>query len=489
MQTAIVMNMFYTGLGIARSLGEKGVPVIGLTARPMVYGNFTSQAKILFTFDSREQPEELLQYLLKLGPTLDGRSVIFPTRDHDVVFLDRYREELEEHFSLVIPARSALMTCLNKWETYRSAVEAGVASPKCWLVENQGQLEEVAREAAYPSVLKPVAAHHWRKESNWELVGGRKAIQVDSPEELRTEYAAVAHADPRALVQEMVQGSDDCLTVAACYMDRQGRFAGGFGAQKLLQIPSGFGTGCIVQSVDRPALLDSTIRLLESIHYTGVAEVEYKWDGAKQAYQLIEINPRPWDQHRLGKYSGCDLIYLAYCDHAGLPKPSPVVPAAASFSPCKWVAEDALFFEVMRLFWRRDPALREVKRLLAGKRTFAIWSARDPFPLLAFVIGQAVPWIALTAMRRFWGALKKAVTGQAPLRKEGSKLRKEGSYDRSDEAPQAAVGCCRRLPIGVSGGGRIYRHLADRNGGPKRFRQTFLPQDRPRWKRPHCVHH
>ena len=29
---AVVLNMFYTGLGIARSLGEQGIPVIGLSA-------------------------------------------------------------------------------------------------------------------------------------------------------------------------------------------------------------------------------------------------------------------------------------------------------------------------------------------------------------------------------------------------------------------------------------------------------------------------
>ena len=30
--TAIVMNMFYTGLGIARSLGAQGIPIVGLSA-------------------------------------------------------------------------------------------------------------------------------------------------------------------------------------------------------------------------------------------------------------------------------------------------------------------------------------------------------------------------------------------------------------------------------------------------------------------------
>ena len=30
--TAIVMNVYYTGLGIARSLGQRGIPVLGLSA-------------------------------------------------------------------------------------------------------------------------------------------------------------------------------------------------------------------------------------------------------------------------------------------------------------------------------------------------------------------------------------------------------------------------------------------------------------------------
>ena len=56
--TAIVMNMFYTGLGIARSLGERGIPVIGLTAEHGIYGNFTRYARKVFCPNSRTQLEE-----------------------------------------------------------------------------------------------------------------------------------------------------------------------------------------------------------------------------------------------------------------------------------------------------------------------------------------------------------------------------------------------------------------------------------------------
>jgi hypothetical protein len=49
----------------------------------------------------------------------------------------------------------------------------------------------------------------------------------------------------------------------------------------------------------------------------------------------IEINPRPWDQHRLGNTCGVDLIYLAYCEHGGLPLPR----FETKQSEDKWIAE------------------------------------------------------------------------------------------------------------------------------------------------------
>lgn len=379
--TAVVMNLYYTGLGIARSLGEQGVPVVGLAASRGVYGNSSRYVTTVRCADSRQDPEALLGQLRELGTRLGHRGVIFPTRDHDVVFLDRFRTELEPYFALVIPPAGPLERCLNKWETYRHAVEANVPTPRSWLVESTEELEACAAEVTYPCVMKPPAAHHWRTPDAWEAVGGRKAISVASREELLAEYRSIARADRRLLVQEQIPGRDDCLVVAAAYVDRQGRFQGGFNTQKLVQVPPGFGTGCIVQSVDRPELFDRTIRLLEHMGFTGVAEVEYKRDERDGEFKLIEVNPRPWDQHRLGAALGIDLMLLAYCDHAGLARPA----ARSSTTAWKWIADDAFLTLAMRLLWRRDPALGDLFRQARGRRIYAIWSARDPLPFLAYL--------------------------------------------------------------------------------------------------------
>lgn len=412
---AIVMNVFYTGLGIARSLGERGVPVIGLTSGRGLYGNFTRYAKTMFCPDSRREPEALLAFLLRLGQTLSVRGVIFPTRDDDLVFLDRHRSELAPYFSLVMPDSAVLNVCLDKWETYLWAERVGARIPKSWHIDGPEDVKRVAPELTYPCVLKPLSAHHWRQGNNWEIVGARKAIGVSSEEELLREYGAIALADKRALLQEMIAGGDDRLIVAAGYLSRQSRWVAGFNAQKLVQIPEGFGTGCIVQSVDRPELLESTARLLETMGFSGIAEVEYKWDAKSGEYKLIEINPRPWDQHRLGNACGVDLMYLAYCDHAGLAPPESRKPDPGH----KWIAEDGFFFGALQLGWRRDPKLISLFRQTHGKRIYAIWSARDPLPLLAYACTGLIPGLLKSGARRLWSALRRKPSAILPSSKRG----------------------------------------------------------------------
>ena len=410
---AVVMNVFYTGLGIARSLGERGVSVIGLTATHGIYGNFTRYAKTMFCPDSRSQPEKLLPFLVELGRQFKERAVIFPTRDDDLVFLDRHRKELEPYYSIVAPSSKVLGICMNKFETFLAAERAGVATPGCWMIEGPEDLERLAGEVSYPCVLKPVSAHQWRG-SNWSLVGGRKAIAVASEEELRAEYLSIARAEKCALLQELVPGGDDRLFVHACYLDRDSRHVAGFEAQKIVQVPEGFGTGCIVQSVSRPELVEPTIRLLQSIRFSGIAEVEYKWDSATAQYKLIEINPRSWDQHRLGNASGVDLVYAAYCEHAGLPLPHAAKPTVG----IKWIAEDVFVTMALRLLCKRDPRLRAHFRHARGKRVFAVWSFRDPLPLLVWLVIRFIPDMVAAGVHWLRAQLKRSGT-RAVTVKEG----------------------------------------------------------------------
>jgi D-aspartate ligase len=400
--TAVVMNLFYTGLGIARSLGERGVRVIGLTAHRDAPGNCSRYLRAHRCADSVASPELLLDQMVALGRQIGHRSVLFPTRDGDLVFLDRFRGQLEPYFRMVIPTHEALDVCLDKWKTVRAAAHAGVASPKTWVVHSEADLARLEAEIAYPCVIKPVAAHHWRGVRNWQLVGARKAVGAMSSEELHSEYTSVARANASVLIQECIPGGDDALVVAACYVDRQFRFQAGFNIQKLVQTPAGFGTGCIVQTTHHPELIERSAGLLRAMNFSGIAEVEYKRDPRDGQYKLIEVNPRPWDQHRLGAACGVDLMYLAYCDHAGLPLPT----TTRTPESYKWIAEDTFLLAALRLCWRRERGVAALFRNARGRRVYGVWSARDPLPFLAFAVmfGLSLATDAVRALARAFAA-------------------------------------------------------------------------------------
>jgi predicted ATP-grasp superfamily ATP-dependent carboligase len=141
------------------------------------------------------------------------------------------------------------------------------------------------------------------------------------------------------------------------------------------------------------------------MRFTGVAEVEYKWDARSAEYKLIEINARPWDQHRLGAACGADLIYLAYCEHAGLPLPRPQRSSPGS----KWIAEDTFFTAALQMAWRRDSRLADLFRHARGKRLLAIWSIRDPLPLIAYVFMRFLPDLLAAVVRWLWTGLRKSI--------------------------------------------------------------------------------
>lgn len=411
---AVIMNMYHTGLGIARSLGERGVDVIGLTSNRTAFGNFTRYAQTVYCPDSREQPEELRSFLLKIGRELGDRAVLFPTRDDDLLFLDRFRNELEAQFSLVLPESSVLKGCLNKWDTYLWSKRVGIAVPNCWLVKHKEEFRSVFPEVTYPCVLKPISSHHWRQGINWKLVGGRKAIGIYSKQELLKTYETIAAADERALIQEMIIGADSCLITTACYLDCESRWVAGFNAQKRIQFPEAFGIGCIVQAVNRSELFEPTVRLLEAMKFTGIAEVEYKWDAQSAQYKLIEVNPRPWNQHRLGAACGVDLIYIAYCEHAGLA----MRPIRHSLLGQKWIAEDSFISATLHLLTHRNAQVRPLLHEARGKLTYCIWSLADPLPMIACVIAQVVPAMLKSAARVIWSAVKRSVLpAQLPRQK------------------------------------------------------------------------
>jgi predicted ATP-grasp superfamily ATP-dependent carboligase len=399
----LVMNPHYTGLGIARSFSGSGVAVYGLTADPGAPGRSSRFFRRIYRVpDSRDEPQALYQRLLTLKTEFPDRPVIFPTRDFDVLFLHRYREELSSIFRIPQGAGSAVPSLLDKLETARLAERAGVDSPRTVLCCSRKDLEKETGRLRFPVVLKPRSAHEWRQGGVWQKVGARKAILAETAKRLVAEFEGVIGITGAVLVQEFVPGGDDALVTFGCCMGAKGELLGYFTGRKLRQDPPQFGTGCSVELIDIPEIVAPSVHLLETVGYQGPAEIEYKLDRRDGRFWLIEVNPRLWDQHELGCRAGVNISLIAYSDAVGASM-APQVPNYRMAKNARWIAERELTLLILRSAWlklvetwRRRPArwstrLRDSWRvvrvamaegvaLLQGARMFSVSAVRDPLP-------------------------------------------------------------------------------------------------------------
>ena len=400
----LVMNAYYSGIGIARSLHGIGTRVYALSSERDAPGIRSRYFHAVYDVpNGRDEPERLRDRLLELRGRFDERPVLFPTRDFDVLFLHNHRNALERAYLLPQPAESLILRMMDKFEMAIVAEQQGIPTPATLLCRSPAELEEHIQKLRFPVVVKPQFAYQWRRKGTWEKVGA-KAIIAHSAEELRLQYRRLAELTPEIMLQQYIGGDDRDIVVCCCYVDRRGELLGYFTGRKLKQNPPLVGTGSVVEAAEVAFILEPTLRLLKAFRYAGLAEVEFKYDAASGRYFLIEVNPRHWDQHELGTLVGVNLTRIAYSDIIGV--------GAATVRPCyepgrqyKWIAERELVHAIAQRIkrevhanrattgWLRASlgalvkALRDSYGLLRGKRVFGILKLRDPLPAVAMCLG------------------------------------------------------------------------------------------------------
>ena len=398
----VILNMFYSGLAIARQLHRKGMRVIGLSADRSIYGNFTRLCEVRRAPSSKDNPQGLREFLLQAAD-LHG-AVIFPTRDADVVFLDRFRSDLESRYRVAIPPAGCLRRTIDKHELASIALDAGIAVPRTLQLHSAADLDRVAEEVGFPCVVKPVSSFQWHQGDAWHRVGSRKAIRIDDQKTLVSEYREISQVTPQVLIQEWIPGGVDQIVVLGGYVGEDSELLSYFTARKILQSPDDCGTGCIVRSEPIDDIVEPTKRLLRALRYQGMAEVEYKYDARTGEYRLIEINTRHWDQHQLGDASGANLSWVAYCHLTG--RGIPWVPESVAVAT--WIAEDALFLRLLRGIFHPNLRVPHLGAKISGPRMYAILAASDPLPFFRYCCASVLPQLPLQAARSLRAFLRSS---------------------------------------------------------------------------------
>jgi len=380
---AVIVGGDYQGLGIARSLGRRGVPICVVDDEFSI-SQFSRYCTHFVKVARLREERPTVDYLLEMGSRLGLEGwVLYPTREELVAAFSRNRCELAQVFRVPTADWDSVQWAWDKRNAYRLAQELSIPTPITKYPMNIDQLSELDGLRP-PFAIKPAIKEHFIYATK------AKAWRADSHLELRTLFqkAAALVGPGEVMVQELIPGGGT-QQFSYCAFFRDGEPIGKMVVRRWRQHPLQFGrASTYVESVEVPVLEELSERFLRAINYYGLVEVEYKLDPRDSQYKLLDVNARTWGYHSIGPRSGVDFCYMLYSDQVGLP-----VVRCKSQSGIGWVRMTTDLPAACMGLLAGDLALKSYIQSLRNCSVEAVFSREDPLPGLAEVL--LVPYLAL----------------------------------------------------------------------------------------------
>ena len=378
----VVMGGDYQGLGIARSLGRLGVPVIVIDDERSIAGASRYVRQTVRVPDLRSE-EATVAELHSLVEHHGAQGwVLFPTRDEQVATLAKRLVQLEAWFRVPSPGWGSIRHAWDKRATYELASSLGIPIPMSWFPDCVEELPDVTR--ATPLIVKPAVKEHFFYAT------GVKAWRVDDAAALRSRFleAQALVQGGGVIVQELIRGSGTSQ-YSYCAFWKDGQPIAEMTARRLRQHPSDFGrASTYVETVECPPIVELSRRFLGAIDYYGLVEIEYKRDPDEHTYRLLDVNARTWGYHSLGHAAGVDFAAMLFLDQLGASVPSVVATPGR-----RWVRLATDLPNAVVDLRAGHLAPGAYLRSLAAVDTEAVFSWRDPAPWLAEV--ALLPYLAV----------------------------------------------------------------------------------------------
>ena len=371
---ALVIGGSIRGLSIARSLGRRGVPVWVTTRRNDRLATFSRYTRRTLPWIAGS-PEEQVEYLLRLAREhhLDGWA-LFPTADEPAALLSRFRRELAARFRVTTPDWEVLRWAYDKRLTYQLAAQESVAHPWTLCPASEADLEAVT--GPFPVILKPAV------KANFNRFTADKAWPAESPDRLLARYREARTLVPPdlILVQEMIPGGGEAQ-FAFTALCSEGRPVASLTARRTRQYPIDFGHGStFVETVEVPEIEEPAHRMLAAIRYTGLAELEFKYDRRDRRYKLLDFNPRIWTWSSLCSRAGVDYPFLLWRMTLG-----DRVPETRGRPGVRWVRMIADVPAALQEILRGRLRVADYLGSFRSPLEFALSAADDPCPGLLHV--------------------------------------------------------------------------------------------------------
>ena len=363
-------------LGIIRGFGRKNIPVVYLDFDPSSIVKYSKYIRMRLKCGNPADSEtEYISTLLGFGRQIKDRMMIIPAGDREVLILAKFKQELEQFYSLPVSSFEKIQKLVNKKEFYKWLTQEKISHPKTYFPESNDDLQRMGQVIPFPYIIKPVYSHTFQEEF------GQKCFVINSAHDLDYTVRRLRMAPTvEVMIQEIVPGKE--AHSIYMYLDVKSRLLGISGYDKIRHWPVDFGFGSFCRSKWRPDLIKRCVELLQTAGYYGFAEAELIRDQRDQQYKLLEVNPRTTLQNRLPASCGADIEYIAYLDSMG----KHTTRMTRCGEDVSWVNDFADVMSVLTQLRRKQTRISDLSSSLNPNIVHSIASLDDAAPFIIYSI-------------------------------------------------------------------------------------------------------
>lgn len=373
--------LHHGGVGAIRSLGRLGIPMYAITEDPYTPAASSRYLKRAFVWPTTgtEDPGHLVEGLLRIGRRIGRPTVLVPTDEEAAVLIAEHQGDLAGRFLFPRVEPDLPRRLASKQGLHELCVEHGIPSPTAAFPGSYDDIVAFAEKARFPVVAK-----------NREAFLRRRRPAVNGTTRIRTREGLLRLARdwgqrPGVILQEYLPREDAEDWIVHAYFDQDSTPLAMFTGVKVRSWPPHAGMTANAYVVDNPELADIAARFIKQIGFTGIIDLDLRFDRRDGQYKLLDFNPRVGAQFRLFENeSGVDVVRAMHLDLTGR-----TVPEGEQRAGHRYIVENIDLPAL--LAYRRSGYTTPHAPARASGTELAWLAGDDPLPFLTMLARFARP--------------------------------------------------------------------------------------------------
>jgi len=359
-----------SSLAVIRSLGKKGLKITASEETRFATGFFSKYVKERVVYPSpRKNQEDFIKFLRAIV-SKNSYEMLIPVADATLLPIMKNKDELEEYTIVPYPDYEKFIKAYDKGEVIKLAQKLKIPVPNTYFVQDFEELNILAKEIAYPIILKARFSF-----------GSRGVRIANSGEDLIKKYKELSEKfGDSILLQEYIPKGEE-IGVYTLFDFKYQPLAVTV-QRRIRSYPVSGGPSTLRETI-KGELAEKAIKiaftLLEELKWYGIAMVEFRVDPRDNTPKLMEINPRFWGSLQLSILSGVDFPYLLYRLFTD-GNVEPVLGYKEGVQ-CRWLLPGDILW-----FLSSPNKLKNLKEFLKFNTNYDILSLDDPGPTLGFIL-------------------------------------------------------------------------------------------------------